>query len=127
MTKPKHEDPFRFAAADVARELARWREHLDGERRMSALTVEAYGRDVGQFLSFLAAHLGRTPSLAALARLEVRDVRAFMASRRSEGLCGRSLMRTLAGVRSFARFLERTGKGSIDALSAVRSPKIPRT
>ena len=36
-------------------------------------------------------------------------------------------MRALAGVRSFARFLERNHKGKVGALSAVRAPKVPRT
>ena len=53
-------------------------------------------------------------------------MRAFMSSRRAEGISSRSLMRTLAAARSFARFLERNGKGKIGALAAVRSPKIPR-
>src|ERR1051325_5632262 len=50
-----------------------------------------------------------------------------MSSRRAEGISSRSLMRTLAAARSFARFLERNGKGKVGALAAVRSPKIPRT
>jgi integrase/recombinase XerC len=36
-------------------------------------------------------------------------------------------MRLLAGVRSFARYLEREGKGKASAFSAVRTPKIART
>jgi integrase/recombinase XerC len=36
-------------------------------------------------------------------------------------------MRMLAGVRSFARFLERSGKGKIGALAAVRTPKMAKT
>ena len=36
-------------------------------------------------------------------------------------------MRSLAGARSFARFLERNGKGKVGALSAVRAPKVPKT
>src|SRR4029434_5230396 len=36
-------------------------------------------------------------------------------------------MRALAGVRSFARFLERNGKGKVGALSAVRAPKLAKT
>src|SRR5262249_14871679 len=54
------------------------------------------------------------------------DVRAFMAARRAGGTSGRSLMRMLAGVRSFARFLERNGKGKVGALSAVRAPKLAK-
>jgi integrase/recombinase XerC len=128
MGKAKQQDsPFPFAAADVAAELVRWLTHLGAERRMSALTVEAYRGDVGRFLAFLAGHLGGPPSLAALARVEVRDVRAFMAARRAEGVSSRSLMRALAAARSFARFLERNRKGKVGALTAVRSPKVART
>ena len=116
-----------FASADVAAELRRWLAHLGAERRMSPKTVEAYERDVRQFLSFLTAHTGAQVSLKALAAIEPRDVRAFMASRRSEGIGSRSLMRSLAGARSFARFLERNHKGKVGALSAVRAPKLPKT
>src|SRR5215211_3215819 len=100
-----------FAAPDVAAELARWHAYLADERRMSPKTVEAYGRDTNQFLAFLAEHLGGRITLSALRRLAPQDVRAFMASRRAGGIGSRSLMRGLAGVRSFARFLERNGKG----------------
>jgi integrase/recombinase XerC len=115
------------AAPDVAAEISRWLRFLGAERRMSAKTLEAYQRDVGQFLDFLTQHLGGAPSLKALAALSPADVRAFMAARRSDGLSGRSLMRVLAGARSFAQFLERNGKGKVGALSAVRAPKVGKT
>ena len=123
----KEEADLPFTAPEVAAELARWIAHLAAERRMSAKTVEAYQRDAHQFLSFLADHLGGRPTLANLAALAPADVRAFMAARRAEGISSRSLMRALAGVRSFARFLERTGKGGVGALAAVRAPKIAKT
>jgi integrase/recombinase XerC len=117
----------RSIAADVAAEMARWLGHLAAERRMSPKTLDAYGRDAAQFLAFLAGHLGGTPSLDDLAKLAPADVRAYMAARRAAGLSSRSLMRALAGARSFARFLERSGKGKVAALSAVRAPKVART
>src|SRR4051812_39062704 len=107
--------------------MARWLAHLGAERRMSAKTVDAYQRDARQFLTFLAGHLGGKPGLPQLARLTPQDVRAFMAARRGDGIGGRSLMRGLAGIRSFARFLERNGKGKVGALAAVRAPKVPKT
>jgi integrase/recombinase XerC len=116
-----------LAAPDVAAEVARWLSALADERRMSAKTVEAYGRDVRQFLTFLAEHLGGRVSLATLRKLTPADVRAFMAARRAGGIGSRSLMRSLAGVRSFARFLERNGKGKVGALAAVRAPKVTKT
>lgn len=112
---------------DVTAEMTRWLGHLGAERRMSARTLDGYRRDVSQFLGFLAEHLGGAPHLKRLAKLTPADIRAFMAARRSEGAGNRSLMRTLAGCRSFARFLERNGKGKVGALAAVRTPKLPRT
>jgi integrase/recombinase XerC len=114
-------------APQVAAEIAHWLKHLGAERRMSPKTVEAYQRDVLQFLAFLAEHLGGAPSLKDLAALAPADVRAFMAARRAVGIGSRSLMRTLAGTRAFARFLERNGKGRVGALAAVRAPKIGKT
>jgi integrase/recombinase XerC len=119
--------PQAAIAPDVAAEIGRWLAYLNAERRMSPKTLDAYRRDAGQFLGFLAEHLGGAPGLAALAALTPQDVRAFMAARRGDGIGSRSLMRGLAGARSFARFLERSGKGKVGALSAVRAPKIAKT
>jgi integrase/recombinase XerC len=115
------------ASSEVKAEIAGWLRFLGAERRMAVKTLDAYARDVAQFLSFLAGHMGAAPSLRQLARLTPADIRAFMAARRAEGIGNRSLMRALAGTRSFARFLERNGKGKVAALAAVRTPKLPRS
>ena len=65
-----------LVAPKVAAEIESWLRHLGAERRMSPKTVEAYRRDVLQFLRFLAGHLGGAPSLPALAALKPADVRA---------------------------------------------------
>ena len=102
-----------------------WRRALAQERRMAANTVEAYERDLRQFLTHLDTRSG-TPTIPILIALKPRDLRAFMAARRADDISGRSLMRMLAGLRSFARHLEREGHGSIAALGAVRQPKVER-
>lgn len=116
-----------FAVPEVSAAMARWLVHVGAERRMSPKTVEAYARDVRQVLAFLCEHLGARITLAALGRLTTADLRAFMAARRADGISGRSLMRSLAGMRSFARYLARDGLAEIGALSAVRAPKVPKT
>ncbi len=118
---------FPRAAPDLGRAGRAWLGALAAERRAAAKTVEAYARDLRQFLAFLADHLGGAPDLAGFAALTPADVRAFMAHRRREGVESRSLMRGLAGLRSFARWLEREGLGKASALSAVRAPKLART
>jgi len=121
--------PIELASADpsIAQEMTRWLSHLGAERRLSPKTLEAYGRDLRQCLDFLCAHWGERVTLARFAALEATDIRAFMAMRRADDIAGRSLMRALAGLRSFGRFLEREGKGKVGALSAIRAPKVAKT
>ena len=116
-----------FITPKIAAEIEAWLRHLGDERHYSPKTLAAYRRDVLQFLAFLAEHLGGPPSLKALAELTPADVRAFMAARRAADIGSRSLMRSLAGVRGFARHLERNGKGKVGALGVVRAPKIGKT
>jgi integrase/recombinase XerC len=121
--------PIELACADgdVALEMTRWLSHLRAERRLSPKTVEAYARDVRQCLVFLGQHWGAQVTLSRFAALEASDVRAFMAMRRADDIGGRSLMRALAGLRSYGRFLEKEGKGKVGALSAIRAPKIGKS
>jgi integrase/recombinase XerC len=112
---------------DFGAEMTRWLSHLRAERRLSPKTLEAYARDVRQCLQFLTEHWGALVTLPRFAALEASDVRAFMASRRANDIGGRSLMRALAGLRSFGRFLEQEGKGKVGALSAIRAPKVGKS
>src|SRR3981189_3548131 len=115
------------AAAGIALQMTRWLLHLRTERRLSPKTSEAYARDLRQCLVFLGEHWGVQATLARFAALEASDVRAFMAMRRADDIGGRSLMRALAGLRSFGRFLEQEGKGKVGALSAIRAPKVGKS
>jgi len=118
-----------LASADpsIAQEMARWLSHLGAERRLSPKTLEAYARDLRQCLDFLCTHWGERVTLKRFAALEATDIRAFMAMRRADDIAGRSLMRALAGLRSFGRFLEREGRGKVGALSAIRAPKVAKS
>jgi len=121
--------PIELDCADesIALEMARWLAFLRTERRLSPKTSEAYGRDLRQFLEFLAEHWEARVTVGRFAALEASDVRAFMAKRRTDEIASRSLMRALAGLRSFGRFLEREGRGRVGALSAIRAPKVGKT
>lgn len=118
---------FPPALPDLARAAQAWLRLLSTERRLSALSVEAYARDVRQFITFLADYQGEPPSLTTIGALTASDVRAFMARRRQASVGNRSLLRQLAGIRSFARYCEREGLAKTGALGAVRTPKLPRT
>jgi integrase/recombinase XerC len=113
-------------ADDLFAASADWLRSLANERAMSPKTVEAYGRDARQFVMWLAGDLGRPVDLAALAALKPADVRGFLAHRRAQGVENRSLMRQIAGLRSLARFLERTERGTAGAFAAIRPPKVKK-
>jgi integrase/recombinase XerC len=119
--------PLVHAGPDLLAAVERWRRHLAHERRLAAKTVEAYDRDVRQFLVFLTTHLGGPPRIADLAGLRVGDVRAFLAARREEGAGSRTVARGVAGVRSLIHWLERDGRVNGAAFRAIRPPRQKRT
>jgi integrase/recombinase XerC len=109
---------------ELAGAVTAWLSYLSGERRYTDNTLEAYGRDIRQFLSFLAGAWQHTLTLAGLNSLTPRDFRNFMAARRDDGTGSRSLARTLSALRSFFRYLERTGSLQNRAVLAVALPKL---
>ena len=123
---PATELPALPAAPDLAAAAAAWLAHLAQERRLSARTIEAYGRDARQFLAFLETRFGAPPSIADLTDCAPGDLRAFLAQRRAEGIEGRSLQRALSGLKSLARHIARETGQTAAALGAIRAPKAGR-
>ncbi len=108
---------------DVQEAVRGWLSYLGAERRYADNTLEAYERDVRQFLAFLSA--SEQPTLARLNAVTTGDFRAFLASRRDDGACSRSLSRTLSALRSLFRYLERVGALKNRSVLAVALPKLP--
>lgn len=105
--------------------LTGWRRYMETERRVSDLTLDAYGRDVGSFIAFLSDYRGEVIETRLLASLSIRDFRAFLAARRADGLSSQSAARLLSSIRNFYRYLARVEGIENDAINAVQSPKIP--
>ena len=114
------------AAPDLAVRVTAWLAGLRDERRLAAKTLEAYGRDVRQFLLFLAERFGEPAGVAGFTGLLPADLRSFLARRRADEIDPRSLQRALSALRSLARYLERVGAGRASAFSALRSPRAGR-
>lgn len=103
--------------------IRRYVAHLRAEKRASAYTIRNYAAVLTRFSAFLKNHLGATPTARALERLELLDFRAFLSSRRDEGLGEASLKLELSALRSFFRFLGRRHDIRNDAIDAMRGPK----
>lgn len=110
---------------DLGAHIAAWQRDMASVRRLSPKTVEAYQRDLSQFLSFLNQHTGEEVTLKTLSDLRATDIRAFLAHRRADHLGSRSLARSLSGLKSFFTFLEREGVVRCEALHLIRAPKKP--
>jgi integrase/recombinase XerC len=115
------------AKPDLQQARQDWLAMLGKERRLAALTLEAYERDTRQFLQFLTGHVGGPPGLSDVSELRPADLRAFLAHRRAGGAGARTLGRGLAAVRSFLRFLERRGLANSAGAGALRAPRQPKS
>jgi integrase/recombinase XerC len=113
------------AAGDVRDAAGAWVAHMAHEQGRADATLEAYARDLRQFLGWLARELGRAPALADLAGLDASRFRAFMAARRRSRITGRSLARGMSGLRAFFRWLETADVARNRAILQVMLPKVP--
>ncbi|CUI69094.1 tyrosine recombinase XerC [Cognatishimia activa] len=103
-----------------------WLEAQKALKGASENTLSAYFTDVSEFLAFMTEYKGEQQGLGPLARLTVRDMRAWMAQMRSGDLSARSLARKLSAVKSFFRWLaEREGFDPTAVLS-TRAPKFQK-
>jgi integrase/recombinase XerC len=117
-----------FAADDTLNaRLADWQRDLGAVRRLSPKTLEAYRRDVAQFIEFLAGHTGGPVSLIVLGELRTADFRAFLAFRRNSDIGARSLARSLSAIKSVLHYLEREGLVTNEALASLRTPRVGRS
>src|SRR3569832_913485 len=116
-----------IANPEISGRVAACARDLGAVRRLAPKTLDAYGRDLGQFLNFLGPHTGGPVSLATLRQMRPADLRAFMATRREAGVEARSLARGLSAIKSFFRYLEREDVLSTEALNIIRAPKAKRS
>ncbi len=95
-------------------------------RGASDNTIEAYGRDVAGFLGFMTEHHGEAEGLGALSRIDISDMRSWMAFTRSQDVGPRSLARKLSAVKTFYRWLSEREGFAPTAVLAIRAPKFQR-
>ncbi|MBI5343289.1 MAG: site-specific tyrosine recombinase XerD [Deltaproteobacteria bacterium] len=101
-------------------------------RRLSPNTVDAYGRDLRRFSSFLMTNsiplktFKRSHFLQFLTSLDKEGRKGPEGEVRRERLSARSVARLVSSVRSFFKFLVREGGLAASPVSEVRSPRIGR-
>lgn len=106
--------------------LSDWLDHLRALDGAAQNTLDAYARDVGGFLGFLARHHGGAAGRSALCALSATDLRSWMAAETKRGLSARSRARGLSAVKGFLAWVNDHDGGDVSALLAARGPKYRR-
>ncbi|MFH1531592.1 MAG: tyrosine recombinase XerC [Pseudomonadota bacterium] len=102
---------------DLEERFATW---LDAVRGRSPHTVRSYTRDLRRFAQFAAARGARLEGATR------RDVRSWVEDMAASDAPS-SVMRRLAAVRTFYRWLGSEGVVEDDPTAGVRSPRLPKT
>jgi integrase/recombinase XerC len=107
----------------VTGELRAFLEFLRLNRNVSPHTAAAYESDLSQFLTFAAAHLGKRRAELAPDDLDLALIRGFLAALHKQGQSRASAARKLSALRTFARFLRRSGAIESNPAALAVSPK----
>ncbi len=120
------------AAATPAELAAEYLRMIENERGASAHTLRAYRRELADFAAWLSgpeAGLGAEPGRGAdvgVDRIEHTHIRAYLGTLYDRGLSNASAARALAAIRSWFKWLARTGHIEQNAAALVSTPKLPK-
>ena len=96
-------------------------EYLQKERKMSKNTLEAYNRDVLEFMAFEGSR-GMTDIL----NTSSTEIVAFLHNLKISGKSAATVNRKLASVRAFFNYLIEAGLIKVNPTANIKSPKIER-
>jgi len=100
---------------------------LTNERGVSTHTLRAYQRELHGFAGWANKRFGAGDNAdVSVQRIEHTDIRAYLGTLYDRGLSKASAARALAAIRSWFKWLARTGHIEQNAASLVSTPKLPK-
>jgi integrase/recombinase XerC len=102
---------------------------LANERGASAHTLRAYRRELRAFAAWIAQHMGGGSTGSDEVRvdqIEHTHIRAYLGALYQRGLSNASTARALAAIRSWFKWLARTGFIEQNAAALVSTPRLPK-
>jgi len=97
--------------------------YLRYERNMSPETIRAYEKDLHQFMRFFARGDGIPVNPGEISSLQVRD---YLADLREKNYQKTTVVRKLATIRSFYKFLLKKGHVTTNPLTEIQTPKVEK-
>ena len=96
---------------------------LSNERAASAHTLRAYERELTSFAAWIMERYGSEQSPD---RIEHTAIRAYLGTLYDRGLSKASTARALAAIRSWFKWLARTGRVEQNVAALVATPRLPK-
>src|SRR5271156_5685315 len=103
--------------------ITKYLEYLQAVKNSSPHTISNYGKDLGQFITFLSPPGLEPPALTAVTHTIIRE---FVAHLHDHGLQKSSIARKLAALRSFFKYCVREGLLTENPARLVATPKLPK-
>lgn len=104
--------------------LKKFIDYLQDRKKTSVHTVDAYSRDILQFISFIEMKNGDNP--AGLDLFNRETIGGFLYFLSVNSLSKRSIARKVSSLKSFGRYLAKEGIIEENPVSAVKTPKFGR-
>ena len=97
--------------------------YIQAEKRFSPLTVEAYQRDMEQFVAYLKVDF----ELDDLACVKTTMVKSYIVKLKEDGLVNRSINRKISTLRTFYKYCLREGLIEKTPMTGIKALKLPKT
>ncbi|MGC1484652.1 MAG: tyrosine recombinase XerC [Candidatus Acidiferrum sp.] len=103
--------------------IGKYLEYLRSVKNSSPHTISNYGKDLGQFVSYLSPPGLEAPALSSITHTTIRE---FVGHLHDHGLQKTSIARKLAALRSFFKYCVREGRLQENPARLVPTPKLPK-
>ena len=106
----------------LSSEISAFTDHLKFEKRYSVHTIRSYHDDLTQFRDYLETSFGSI----AVEEISPAIVRSWLASLKNSGMGSRSINRKISTLKSFFKYIMRTGNLKKNPLAGIVSPKVSK-
>ena len=97
--------------------------YIQAEKRFSPLTVEAYQRDMDQFVAYLKSDF----EVEDLTKVDRLMVKSYIVRMKEEGLVNRSINRKISTLRTFYKYCLRENLIEKTPMTGIKALKLPKT
>lgn len=97
-------------------------DYLAYEKKYSAHTISSYKTDLEQFLAFL----GHPQEEFPITEVNYQQIRKWVVSLMDAGLSSKSVNRKLSTLKSFFKFLQKSGIVTVNPMARIAGPKVPK-